>query len=202
LRGFICNAPSEWDSTNNQTRYAKLLDEGGFYHGNQQGYDKFLNYLKEIQFWDTTGLPAGQKLWFFHPLAFMRHFRRCGWLGKGELSQIYGESIYAAVGKTCSEYKDRYRISINEVMRKYSLNGPSRAAHFFGQCAVESFYMMVVREASVLIKIAIKTNHISIMPEVSGYLKSPPASEVDAAYFKRKYEGRISLANTDSGDGV
>ncbi|WP_244101568.1 M23 family metallopeptidase, partial [Burkholderia ambifaria] len=46
LRGLVCHAPSEWDSTNNEGRYARLLDEGGFYHGNEKGYKDFLKYLK------------------------------------------------------------------------------------------------------------------------------------------------------------
>ncbi len=201
LRGFICNAPSEWDSTNNETRYAKLLDAGGFYHGNNQGYDDFLKYLKEIQFWGVTGLPAGQKLWFFHPLAFIRHFRKCGWLSKGELSQIYDESNYTALGKTGEEYREHYRNAINLVFKKYRICDPVRSAHFFGQSAIESAHMMVVRECSAAISTAIKTNHVSIMPELNGYLRSPPAAAKDVAYFT-KYDGNIALGNTDAGDGV
>src|SRR6202000_1283526 len=66
LRGFICNAPSEWNSRNNDTRYAGLLSEGGFYYGNETGYNRFLDYLKQIQFWEVTGLPDEENLWFFH----------------------------------------------------------------------------------------------------------------------------------------
>ncbi|MCP3712545.1 M23 family metallopeptidase [Paraburkholderia sp. CNPSo 3274] len=201
LRGFICNAPSEWDSTDNETRWAKLLDKDGFYEGNEPGYQDFLKYLKEIQFWDVTGLPAGQKLWFFHPLAFIRQFRRCGWLNKGELSQIYDESNYTALGKTGEEYREHYRNAINMVFRKYRICDPIRSAHFFGQSAIESAHMMVVRECSVAISTAIKTNHVSIMPELNGYLRSPPAAAKDVAYFA-KYDGNIGLGNTDAGDGV
>ncbi len=202
LRGFVCQAPSEWDSTHNERRYVKLLDEGEFYHQNMHGYNDFLKYLKDVQFWDKTGLPAGQKLWFFHPLEFIRHFRKCGWLSKDELSQIYVESKYTAVGKVGAAYKDRYRISLNQVLRKYILNNSIRGSHFFGQCAIESFYMMIVRESSISIANAIRTNHVSIIPESHGYLQSPPADEADVAYFNKLYEGRTSLANTDHGDGV
>ncbi|MBB5469772.1 putative chitinase [Paraburkholderia sp. CI2] len=201
LRGFICNAPSEWDSKNNGTRYAKLLDEGGFYHGNQTGYDDFLKYLKEVQFWDVTGLPAGEKLWFFHPLAFIRHFRKCGWLSKGELSQIYDESTYTALGKTGEEYRELYRSAINAVFRKYRICAPIRSAHFFGQCAIESYHMMVVRESSIAIGKAVKSNHPSIMPELDGYFRSPAAAPVDVTYFGQ-YDGNINLGNTDPGDGI
>lgn len=65
LRGLVCHAPSEWDSTNNEGRYARLLDEGGFYHGNEKGYKDFLKYLKEVQFWDKTGFRQGRSCGFF-----------------------------------------------------------------------------------------------------------------------------------------
>ncbi|MBN3731513.1 peptidase M23 [Burkholderia sp. Tr-20390] len=201
LRSLVCNAPSEWDSTNNEARYARLLDEDGFYHGNETGYQKFLEYLNKVQFWDRTGLPEGLGLWFFHPLAFIRHFRRSGWLSEADLSQIYPESKYRAVGKTGKEYKEKYRANINVVIRKYGLSNSIRCSHFFGQCAIESFYMMAPRESSISVGIAIKKNHISVMPEERGYLRSPPAAAADVKSFLR-YEGKLSLGNTDAGDGV
>jgi len=171
LRGFICEAPSEWDSANLDACYRHLLNEGEHFECRQDAYHQFLDFARKLHFWDKTGLPAGGKVWFFHPLAFIRHFRRCGWLSKGELSQIYAESTYTSVGKTGEEYKERYRTSINNVLRKYALNTPFRISHFFGQCAIESYYMMVVRECSTAIGMAIKNNHTSIMPELNGYLK-------------------------------
>jgi predicted chitinase len=156
LRGFICNAPSEWDSTNNQTRYAKLRNEGGFYHGNEQGYNKFLNYLKEIQFWDTTGLSSGQKLWFFHPLAFIRHFRKCGWLTGDELAAtfprypFYTESgsprraittdndIYRVTAAVARQRVQNHVVSLNRCLRKYLGSNPKRIAMFLAQVLLET----------------------------------------------------------------
>ncbi|WP_250452824.1 M23 family metallopeptidase [Caballeronia sp. ATUFL_M2_KS44] len=201
LRGFVCEAPSEWDSSQNEARYSKLKDEGEFYHGDQAGYAAFLKRLKSFQFWDKTGLAPGHQLWHFHPLAFIRHFRKCGWLSRDELSQIYDEARYTTLGKTGNEYKERYRGSINAVLRKYGFNSPVRGAHFFGQSAVESYYMMVVRESAIAIAKAVRTSHVSIMPELNGYLKSPPAAEADVSYLRR-YEGRLSLGNTDRDDGI
>ncbi|MFM0649015.1 hypothetical protein PQR14_32245 [Paraburkholderia bryophila] len=204
LKGFICEAPTEWDSAHNESRYSRLNASDGFYgeqsQTNPSGYSDFLALLAKFQFWDKTGLPHG-KLWFFHPLQFIRHFRKCGWLSQGELAQVYAESNYTNVGKTGAEYKDRYRLSINKVFRKYGLNKSVRMSHFFGQAAIESYYMMVVRESSVAIANAISTSHVSIMPETEGYLRSPPASSAAVAYFNM-YEGNTGLGNTDAGDGV
>ncbi|WP_425114236.1 glycoside hydrolase family 19 protein, partial [Burkholderia ambifaria] len=191
LRGLVCHAPSEWDSTNNEGRYARLLDEGGFYHGNEKGYKDFLKYLKEVQFWDKTGLPAGQKLWFFHPLEFVRHFRRCGWLSSSELSHIYPDKLYNR-RETPNPYakRERYRVSLNQGMRKYLLNTSTRVTHFLGQGAVESFMLARMMEASV--------THFSasLQPEVGSYYNNK-----DDRYFDY-LEGRADLGNIDADDGI
>lgn len=155
LRGFICHAPSEWDSTNNETRYAKLLDEGGFYHGNEQGYNKFLAYLREIQFWSVTGLPAGQKLWFFHPLAFIRHLRRCGWLSLDELTQLlprrYGLNH---AGATLNWQTAHGRLSggtiayahLCKAFQKYGITTPERQTAFLSQTYIETGLLRTASE--------------------------------------------------------
>ncbi|WP_124585368.1 hypothetical protein [Burkholderia contaminans] len=151
LRGFVCNAPSEWDSTNNEERYARLLDEGGFYHGNDKGYNDFMKYLKEVQFWDKTGLPAGRGLWFFHPLAFIRHFRKCGWIDSGEFKNIYADSRYARNQQPSpSQLRDTYLGPLNKATRKYGLTSLIRLAHFIGQGAVESECLASMQETSML----------------------------------------------------
>jgi predicted chitinase len=200
LRGFVCEAPTEWDVSNVEARYEKLLEAGEHFEGKKPAYDKFIAFAKQFCFWDKTGLHH-DKLWFFHPLQFIRHFRKCGWLSANDLSQIYAESKYKSVGKTGSEYKELYRADINKCMGKYGLNTPTRLSHFFGQCAIETFYMMVVRESAIAIGSAVKCNHASIMPETNGYLRPPTALATDVSYFSM-YEGRTGLGNTDAGDGI
>ncbi|WP_233834686.1 M23 family metallopeptidase [Paraburkholderia sp. ZP32-5] len=152
LRGFICNAPSEWNSRNNDTRYAGLLGEGGFYYGNETGYNKFLDYLKQIQFWEVTGLPDEENLWFFHPLAFIRQFRTCGWIGTEELQQLIpahawltqSGSLRTPTSNTLTSTQVVARISphlssLNKTIRKYSLNSsPERLAIFLAQTYLET----------------------------------------------------------------
>ncbi|CAM2164221.1 Peptidase M23 [Paraburkholderia sacchari] len=156
LRGFICHAPSEWDSTHNETRYARLLDEGGFYHGNEQGYNKFLAYLKEIQFWNVTGLPAGEKLWFFHPLAFIRHFRKCGWLSRDEVASTFPRyPFYTQSGsprRAIATNNDTYKVTaaiargrvqnyvgpLNRCLRKFIGSNPKRIALLLAQILLET----------------------------------------------------------------
>ncbi|MCA8093813.1 M23 family metallopeptidase [Burkholderia anthina] len=191
LRGLVCYAPSEWDSTNNEERYAKLLDEGGYYHGNGKGYNDFMKYLKEVQFWSKTGLPAGQKLWFFHPLEFIRHFRKCRWLSSPELSRVYPDKLYRRKETPDPAIqREKYRISLNQGMRKYLISTSTRMTHFLGQGAVESFMLARMLEAS--------TTHFSasLQPETSDYYNNQ-----DDRYFDY-LEGRADLGNIDAGDGV
>ncbi|WP_176048850.1 M23 family metallopeptidase [Paraburkholderia kururiensis] len=163
LRGFICNAPSEWDSTHNETRFAKLLDESGFYHGSRKGYEDFLKYLKELQFWDVTGLPAGQKLWFFHPLAFIRHFRKCGWLSLQEQIQLLPRKSISDAGGHISWVESKKRfvdgnddsrgqspkhmwLALNHMFKKYGFNSDLRKAHFLAQVLKETGALCSTRE--------------------------------------------------------
>jgi hypothetical protein len=173
LRGFVCKAPSEWDNTHNETRYAKLLEKGEFYDGNKEGYRRFLNYVQELQFWDVTGLPAGQKLWFFHPLAFIRHFRKCGWLSNNEFKQIYSDNRYSRYqNPSPSQLRDIYLKPLNEATRKYGLTSPTRLAHFLGQGAVESAWLTSMQETSMLGQIQRDGFHGTAINPVSKILES------------------------------
>ena len=127
---------------------------------------------------------------------------RNAWLSENELSHIYNESRYKDVGYTGKEVKERYRIQLNRVLNKYRLNTPTRMAHFFGQCAIESYYFMITRECSVSVSMGLKTNHISIQEETNGYLKSTDQNKKDTAYFERYEDVLKNLGNSDVGDGI
>jgi hypothetical protein len=138
LKGFVCHAPTEWDSTQNETRYAALDAPDGFF-GKQAaldptgtGYSDFLALLKKFQFWDKTGLPSGE-LWFFHPLQFIRHFRKCGWLRAEEMAQCIPHTLlrlyhadfvtdtigwHAAISRA-TDWVDAF----NRGTRKYGIDG-------------------------------------------------------------------------------
>jgi predicted chitinase len=151
LRGFVCEAPSQWDSSTNEARYGGLKNPGEFYHGKEAGYAKFINFLKSLQFWDSTGLPTGEALWFFHPLAFIEHFRKCGWLSESEFKQIYSDDRYARSRQPSpAELRAKYLNPINLAVRKFGLTSSTRLAHFLGQGAVESAWLASMQETSML----------------------------------------------------
>ncbi|WP_449493232.1 peptidase M23 [Caballeronia sp. M23-90] len=150
LRGFVCEAPSEWDRSHNDSKFHKLKEAGEFYDGNEAGYNKFIKLLESLQFWDKTGLPAGEKLWFFHPMAFIRHFRKCGWLSVTEFAACLPRvSLAANVSwSTAIERAARHQRGINEVYRTY-LNGDSvRLVHFLAQTFIETGILRTLIEDS------------------------------------------------------
>ncbi|AMH43456.1 putative kinase [Caballeronia sordidicola] len=155
LRGLVCEAPSEWDSSNHEARYARLKQAGEFYENNPKGYAQFMRLLDQFQFWGSTGLPAGEKLWFFHPLEFIRHFRKCGWFSLREQIQLLPRRSMPAAGGLISWDLSKARFTaganseggsapprmgaaLNGTLRKYGFNSSLRKAHFFGQVFKET----------------------------------------------------------------
>lgn len=150
LRGFICEAPTEWNSAHNDVRYAKLNEPDGFYgkqkSTNPDGYHDFLELLKKFQFWDKTGL-SEDKLWFFHPLQFIRYFRRCGWLSADEMARCFPPKWLYLQGTQFAQSTTRWStarsragewvLAFNKGTRKYGISASrQRLAHFF--CARRS----------------------------------------------------------------
>ena len=201
LRRAVCRFPTEWDRSTIEKRHEwtrnpaekLLLDDPGH-------WKNFCLHLRAISFDD---LPEEYKTadWRFHPAEFISMFRQCGWLGKHELTRVYPDAPYASVGKTKEQYINIYHAAFNFTSRKYRIDTPYRIAHFLGQIAQESFYMMLTREASINTTQAILKNHVSIQSEIFGYLQPNPNNPSQTNYLLR-YEGRKILGNTDSGDGI
>jgi hypothetical protein len=154
LRGFVCHAPSEWDGSNSNDRYKGLNEPDGFFGSRKDsdpdGYKNFTDFLKKFQFLDQTSLGGGQKFWFFHPLAFIRHFRKCGWLHMTEFEQIYSDSRYSRHQQPSpSQLRSMYLTPLNVAARKFGMLTATRLSHFLGQGAVESGWLSNMQEASM-----------------------------------------------------
>jgi predicted chitinase len=160
LKGLVCHARSEWDASNNAARYQGLNEPEGFFgkqkETNPDGYAKFIAFLNQFQFLDHTPL-AGQKLWFFHPLAFIRHFRKCGWSSVMELTQCLPRKVidqtkngaHQAVYPTsilrwevARSRAERFALQINIALRKYGISiNKLRTAYFMGNAIQETIYL-------------------------------------------------------------
>ncbi|WP_110854863.1 hypothetical protein [Paraburkholderia silvatlantica] len=158
LRGMVFKARSEWDPSNNEERYKDLNDPYGFFgkqkDTNPDGYTRFTNFLSKFQFLDKTPL-AGQELWFFHPLAFIRHFRKCGWLSPKEYTLMFPPTALRSVerGQWVSERispsRDTiagYGAELNKAMCKFGIARPLRQAAFLGNAMQETQWFSLLTE--------------------------------------------------------
>lgn len=150
LRRAICRFPSEWDQRTVVERYSWLLTED-FKPGDDdatgaQKWERFVAHARAISF---PNLPADflKADWRFHPREFVAVMRTCGWLSKKEFARVYPNTYQRRIGartevapNALSEtIRDRYRVFINIVTRKYLISERAeRTAQFFGQGAEES----------------------------------------------------------------
>ncbi|WP_027780005.1 M23 family metallopeptidase [Paraburkholderia caledonica] len=169
LAGFVCHTNSEWDPANNDQRYQDLNNPDGYFGKRKDtdpdGYDRFVGFLKKLQFLDRIpALAGGKKLWYFHPLAFIRHFRKCGWLSRSELQQLLPKhvvqkgtpwkwqtvSIHGADPMlSASDHNAiQRRLALNNAIRKYGVQSPVRMASFFGNATEETQWFQKYHEGS------------------------------------------------------
>ena len=99
----------------------------------EKPWERFTKHVLALKWWDvlagTCGL-GSSTVWHFHPLAFIKHYKKCHWLNEGELKLAYKD--------TSSDVLDKYRVALNDVMFKYGVTTPIRQSHFLGQGAQES----------------------------------------------------------------
>ncbi|ALU91146.1 M23 peptidase domain protein [Herbaspirillum rubrisubalbicans M1] len=222
MRGMVCKFPTEWQRSGIAERWNWLTQEGpdretsatpslnDSTYLSQADFPEFQRHVEALAFWELAALDdIGAVHWHFHPRKFIEHFRKCGWLSIEEMKRIYAdkESTYKDVGQSGDTVKEKFRLSLNLVFRKYLLNKPLRMAHFFGQAAQESYFFMLTREAAIGVAKAIKENHISVQGEEDGYLQITAINRDQLLYFAESgnngyYEGRVDLGNTDPGDGM
>ncbi|GLC96900.1 hypothetical protein Tamer19_63090 [Cupriavidus sp. TA19] len=160
LRGLICHAPSEWDASANEARHKPLKDPDGFFGRRKDidpyGYDKFMAFHTQFQFMEQTPLGGGKKFWFFHPLAFLRHFRKCGWLNQTEIASTLPKHMFyttsgairTAITTTGPTYTlthndaesriAKFVIELNRCMRKYLGVDKKRVGIFLAQILLET----------------------------------------------------------------
>ncbi|WP_082079413.1 hypothetical protein [Cupriavidus basilensis] len=164
LRGFVCLAPSEWDATGNEVRYRRLKDPDGFFGKRKDidpnGYDKFIAFHTQLQFLEKTALGGGKKFWFFHPLAFIGHFRKCSWLAKREIYQLVPAKIVRKPGShnfpsqsyfetvpLNRPFINKHYTELNNALRKYLITSSIRQACFFGNSTQETGWFRDLRES-------------------------------------------------------
>ncbi len=208
LSKTICKFPTEWDANTVEARWGwlKTKTEENAEPFNETEFGLLAAHIQKLAFW-SADIGVGSAVWHWQPREFVKHFRGCQWISKAEWMRVYPEKTYSDVGKARVDIFETYTAPLNKVFRKYSILRANRMAHFFGQSAQETYYFLLVREASIGVKPAILNNHISIRSEVNGYLTETKDNRDSLSYFvvpgrKGYYEGRKDLGNTSPGDGL
>jgi predicted chitinase len=191
----ICKFPSEWDASTIDQRWAwlKTKSDDNLQPLSDDDYAKLKAHAQALCF----ALPAlFTAQWSFNPKDFIQHFRQCAWLSAPELDKVYPDSLYPAsalarINETPASVKSRYRASINRATLKYSVVGPTRRTHFYGQGAVESMYLALMLEGAV--SFTRNPTHASFASEAAGYYHPAPGGYLD--YLENK------LGNIEPGDG-
>ncbi|WP_235844734.1 hypothetical protein [Cupriavidus agavae] len=161
LRGLICHAPSEWDASNIEARYQRLKEPGEFFGRRMDidpdGYENFLRFNRKFQFMGQTPLGEGKKFWYFHPMAFIRHFRKCGWLSAEELAQCFPRKLLHLNGRrfdahgvpwdTVWRRVVNWKRPFNGAARKYGVSSTmQRMLHWLSHVVPETAYLRLVKE--------------------------------------------------------
>ncbi|SCK21605.1 peptidoglycan DD-metalloendopeptidase family protein [Vogesella sp. LIG4] len=198
LSRTICKFPTEWEKGQIDTQYGWLKKKSDVLEDpmTDESYAEFKAHVEALSFWEEARIEINNTHWHFHPKLFLLQFRKNGWLSKEELRKIYPNQLYNKQETPDPEsLREKYRICINRVVAKYLIDqSKTRMTHFYGQGAVESFYLARMQEASVTP--SRNPSHPSVTPETNGFYNNTD----DAWYVK--YNNNKNLSNGPAPDGV
>ncbi|MFX3551234.1 M23 family metallopeptidase [Ralstonia mannitolilytica] len=153
LRHLVVKHPTEWDVSEFASRYEKVRAAGKPLES-QESWSAFEDHVRRMAFWEKAG-GLGRTVWHFHPILFICHFRKCGWLSLREHVQLLPRRSMVDAGGLISwvESKKRFTdgndnsagkfpsgiwLALNRMTRKYQINSSLRKAHFLGQIFKET----------------------------------------------------------------
>lgn len=205
LERTICKFPSEWDESTIDQRWAwrKHRTDENPQPMSEEDFQILKTHIKAIC---IPCDPLLKAQWRFNPREFIETFRRCAWLSKNELSQIYTS--------TPSSVLDKYLNALNLMMRRYVGASPLRRGHILGQGAVESDFLRSMQEKSMSGTVEPTrvlgrsiNQQSAVSEEDLGHWYGEQASEDDAWFRLEKYNSRgvritgsYSWINGNTGD--
>lgn len=176
LRRMICRFPSEWNQSTIETRYAFVKELDAFKE-NPDAWKPIAAHMKAISFSDLPTEYIGAD-WRFHPREFIATFRKCGWLQKRDLKQIFSGIDNAYLGQVRDE--------LNKVSGKHFLNTALRQAHFFGQIRQEAGASMAATSENLNYAPAV------LKSKFSYYAQNPTQADTDG--YTKDAGGHITKA--------
>jgi hypothetical protein len=147
VRHLVCRAPSEWDASDLEARYGHLREPGQPL-AEADAWQKFVAHVQKMAFWAEAGL-GDRSIWHFHPMQFVRHFRKCGWLSSNELARCIPRHSISAPTLSWDTAISRARTHapfLNIYFRKYKGESRERHAHALAQIYIETGLLRTVSE--------------------------------------------------------
>lgn len=154
---LVCHFPLEWNADTFEQRYSWLKNNNDDTQAmSDEDYERLKSHVLALCF-DTGTLGTG-RLWHFHPVAFITHFRRCCWLSKSELKQIVPRNLLRMAGQNDYRWEaiiyrdgvgslaDNIRTHINRAMQKHLITTPLRLACFLGNGIQETGWLGTMEE--------------------------------------------------------
>lgn len=163
LKRAICKIPSEWDPADPDKRWGWLKQDDPKQYSpllnqcmSDEGFVELKAHLAALSFWDKAGM-GNKPYWYFNPREFISVFKRCGWLSKNELTQMFPKTVKHLHGTSFTagnvggnpvivQRVDRWRTHLNIVLRKYNIDQPQRRLHFFSNVWEETGYLQLMVE--------------------------------------------------------
>lgn len=149
---LICHFPLEWNSATFDLRFSWLKagsdDEPAL---SEDDYNRIKDHASALCF-DIGELGSG-RLWHFHPVNFISHFRKCCWLSKQELKQIVPRNVIRQARRNDHRWEpiayrdgvgsmaDNIRCHLNKAMQKYLINTPLRITCLLGNGIQETQWL-------------------------------------------------------------
>lgn len=152
LAKAVCKFPSEWNAATIDARWGWLKTASAENPTPLEpaDFDELKAHITALCI-DAEALQAAQ--WHWHPLEFMRHFRRCTWLSVEELTQLLprrsGPNAAQAASipwATAQARMQPYSTPLNKTMRKFGMVSRSRQIHFLAQTYIETALWRTMEE--------------------------------------------------------
>ncbi|QCT21338.1 M23 family metallopeptidase [Jejubacter calystegiae] len=154
---LVCHFPLEWNASTFDPRYDWLKTGSDDVPAMaEKDYSQLRDHVFALCF--DAGTPGTGRLWHFHPVAFISHFRKCCWLSKPELKQLVPRYLLRMVGRNDYRWEDityrdgagsvadNIRTHMNRAMQKHLITTPLRIACFLGNGIQETGWLGSMEE--------------------------------------------------------
>jgi predicted chitinase len=192
LSKTVCKFPSEWNAATIETRWRWLKTESAANPLPLTDSD-FAELKAHINALCIDAAALLDAEWHWHPLEFIRHFRKCTWLSLNELAQLLPRRLSRNPHRpppitwaTATARLQPYHLHLNLALRKFGIVSRERLTHFLAQTYIETALWATMTEFG--------TGHPQRRANGTAYWPAP------AMQFYQAFYGRGAMQLTWAGN--